>query len=849
MFSLWIRSIFLLIFIAATEAVHGQVNHKPKWTGTQLSYGLTDLDQFESDDFDYCRWGVLLGESSVGSVEFRFNELTKEPYDGDLFLTRVESGSRVRRTYENRPFPLIHDRVGPNGSGISILRFQNSDPELSLYRYLHFKNDLIDEVEALNKPIPTSTRKLVILIHGWNSDSKKDSYDTTAWKSLRDELRAILQDDPDWKLVCYRWEPDADTGPRLLPDPIAAATISHLHGQHLGELLYQNYPYLEKIQLIAHSAGTWAARAAARFILEKQPNCSVQITLLDPFIPEVVALSYKTVLNSSIIAGIPSLSGSSQLKRLENYFSDDLTFGTNEEFSWGSGPGLLNQQISWLLYYFGHSAPIQFYADTVKATLKNEEKAPGLYKFDIEPESSARIGWTKSLFYNEPLIEQDLQNQVVAIGSEISWRVSATSRNPGAADNAVTYQWYRNGVLIPGVTSAAIRAASAGQSHAGEYRVVVSNAYGSTYSRVATLSVVPAMIAIGTQPRSQALAVGDGLDLAVAVSGGTRPVTYQWRLNGNPLPQATGNTYRAARVDSGSTGVYDVVISDGVNTLVSEPAIVTVGEPSQITNLSIRSNAGTGAETLIVGFNVGGAATHGTKQLLIRGTGPALAPFGVVGVLADPKLRLYANAAVLHENDNWLGNSDVARVGAQVGAFALTHPASLDAAFLSPALLPGTYSVHLSGADGNTGVALAEIYDATTGFSSTTPRLTNVSARTQVGEGAGILIAGFTITGNNPKIVLIRAVGPTLGDFGVAGVLADPFLQLYRSGTSSAIAANDNWEPTIRTIFSRVGAFNLPTGSKDAVLLVTLPPGGYTAQVGGVGGTQGVALVEVYEVL
>lgn len=157
--------------------------------------------------------------------------------------------------------------------------------------------------------------------------------------------------------------------------------------------------------------------------------------------------------------------------------------------------------------------------------------------------------------------------------------------------------------------------------------------------------------------------------------------------------------------------------------------------------------------------------------------------------------------------------------------------------------------MHLSGADGNTGVALAEIYDATTGFSSTTPRLTNVSARTQAGEGAGILIAGFTITGNNPKIVLIRAVGPTLGDFGVTGVLADPFLQLYRSGTSSAIAANDNWEPTIRTIFSRVGAFNLPTGSKDAVLLVTLPPGGYTAQVGGVGGTQGVALVEVYEVL
>ena len=155
------------------------------------------------------------------------------------------------------------------------------------------------------------------------------------------------------------------------------------------------------------------------------------------------------------------------------------------------------------------------------------------------------------------------------------------------------------------------------------------------------------------------------------------------------------------------------------------------------------------------------------------------------------------------------------------------------------------------GKAGGTGIALAEIYDATPAgtFTATTPRLVNVSARTQVGTGGGILIAGFVIGGTTAKTVLIRGIGPTLGVFGVTGVLDDPQLQLY-SGTT-LLRENDNWggDAQISATGASVGAFALANpASKDAVLLVTLPPGSYTAQISGVNASTGVALVEVYDV-
>jgi hypothetical protein len=168
-------------------------------------------------------------------------------------------------------------------------------------------------------------------------------------------------------------------------------------------------------------------------------------------------------------------------------------------------------------------------------------------------------------------------------------------------------------------------------------------------------------------------------------------------------------------------------------------------------------------------------------------------------------------------------------------------------------LPPGGYTVQVSGAGTGAaaeGVAIVEVYEADSGPST----LVNLSCRARVGTGSDILIAGFVIGGTTSKRMLIRAVGPTLGNLGVADVLMDPRLEILRQGSDLPVAGNDKWDPGLTPVFASVGAFALAPDSRDAALVVTLPPGNYTAQVTGMGsGTppstaEGVALIEVYEV-
>ncbi|MCX6943514.1 MAG: hypothetical protein NT173_01895, partial [Opitutales bacterium] len=115
------------------------------------------------------------------------------------------------------------------------------------------------------------------------------------------------------------------------------------------------------------------------------------------------------------------------------------------------------------------------------------------------------------------------------------------------------------------------------------------------------------------------------------------------------------------------------------------------------------------------------------------------------------------------------------------------------------------------------------------------------------GTGNNILIAGFVVDGTAAKTLLIRGVGAKLAEYGVTGVLADPKLEIY-TDAGVKIAENDSWNALIQPVAHGIGAFDLTIGSRDAALLITLPPGIYTAQISGVGATTGEAIVEVYEV-
>ena len=156
----------------------------------------------------------------------------------------------------------------------------------------------------------------------------------------------------------------------------------------------------------------------------------------------------------------------------------------------------------------------------------------------------------------------------------------------------------------------------------------------------------------------------------------------------------------------------------------------------------------------------------------------------------------------------------------------------------------GPRTLQVSGASGQTGVALVEVYDSGGDASA---ELINLSARSQVGTGDQVLIAGFVI--DDTTTLLVRGIGPTLADYGVTGELADPVLQIFK-GSEMLAQGNDAGAGSdaelIASWAADLNTFPLPDGSKDAALVVTLPAGAYSAVVSGANHGTGVALIEVY---
>jgi hypothetical protein len=268
----------------------------------------------------------------------------------------------------------------------------------------------------------------------------------------------------------------------------------------------------------------------------------------------------------------------------------------------------------------------------------------------------------------------------------------------------------------------------------------------------------------------------------------------------------------------------------------------------RLVNVSTRMRLSGASSPGIVGFVVTGDSS---KQMLIRAIGPGLKAYGVSDPVSDPQIKLYDSAGkLITENSGWNNDAAVRTASAAIGAFAL-EDGSKDAAFLAN-LAPGAYTVVLSA--GGSGTVLAEVYDAASNAAVPTKQLVNISARGGVDGDRSTLVAGFVVSGAQSKRVLIRGIGSALAGFGVDGALADPVVTLYNA-KSEVIAQNDNWSAQadgakaadVAAAASIAGAFAVPDGSKDAALIVTLPPGAYTAGVSGAAGASGVALVEVYE--
>ena len=236
---------------------------------------------------------------------------------------------------------------------------------------------------------------------------------------------------------------------------------------------------------------------------------------------------------------------------------------------------------------------------------------------------------------------------------------------------------------------------------------------------------------------------------------------HAWGLAGDPENLAAYG-FREFPVQTVTVSGSDVNIA-----LTLEPLPST---GNTLVNLSTRGTVQTGDDVLIGGFIVPGLAP---KKVLLRAIGPSLADFGVNGALSDPTLTLFnGTGAQIGFNDDWINSPDQ-----QAIINTSLAPTDVKESAILATLAPGNYTAKVAGANNTTGVALVELYDLDS-FSSST--LANIATRGRVNQGENVLIAGYIVGGYKPQRVVVRAIGPSLTQFGVTGALPDPVLGLAR---------------------------------------------------------------------
>jgi len=349
--------------------------------------------------------------------------------------------------------------------------------------------------------------------------------------------------------------------------------------------------------------------------------------------------------------------------------------------------------------------------------------------------------------------------------------------------------------------------------------------------------------------------------LNMEVGGGTPvtgydqlAVTGNAALNGtlnvsliNGFVPAVGDVFQFITTGSFS-GAFSTINTTGFTAQVNYSAssitmtVLTVGgvtptptpTPSKLLNIATRMRVQTGENVIIGGFIIAGTDS---KNVIIRGIGPSLSSF-FSDALANPTLELFQGSTLLMSNNDW---KDTQRT--QIEATGLQPSQDFESAIVQT-LAPGSYTAVLRGLGNTTGIGVVEAYDLNQGANS---KLANIATRGFVEAGDNVMIGGLIIgpaSGSNARLV-VRAIGPSLTAFGIAGALQDPTVEL-KDSNGSTLNSNDNWQQGQPTELQQLGL--APTNVAESALVATLAPGAYTAIVRGVGNTTGVGLVEVYHV-
>jgi uncharacterized delta-60 repeat protein len=296
-----------------------------------------------------------------------------------------------------------------------------------------------------------------------------------------------------------------------------------------------------------------------------------------------------------------------------------------------------------------------------------------------------------------------------------------------------------------------------------------------------------------------------------------------WILTGLNLP-VRQNVYIRARGYSFSGG-------QNASGSITESVRNAFLSRTTLGNISTRLRVQTGDNAMIGGFIITGTQT---KTVIVRGIGPSLP---IPGALADPVIEVHGSSGeLLATNDNW--NDSLTRQ--QIIDSGLAPSNDLESA-LWGVINPGAYTVVVRGKNDATGLGLFEVYDLDPAANS---KLANLSTRGFVGTGDDVMIGGTIIVGTDPARVIVRAIGPSLTNFGVPNSLGDPILELF-DGNGGLIATNDNWRDAQAAEITATGL--APSNDRESAIVRNLAPGNYTAIVRGSANTTGVGLIEVYD--
>jgi hypothetical protein len=231
--------------------------------------------------------------------------------------------------------------------------------------------------------------------------------------------------------------------------------------------------------------------------------------------------------------------------------------------------------------------------------------------------------------------------------------------------------------------------------------------------------------------------------------------------------------------------------------------------PKSISQISRPTEGETDDNALIGGFIITGT---GTKRIILRAIGPSLS---ISGALANPRLELYNGTnQLIASNDNWQDAPN----GQEIVDSSLAPSHNLEAAILTT-VTPGNYTAVVRGENDSTGIAW---WKFTTWRQGPDSQLANISTRGFVQTDNDVLIGGLILTGQLPRRVITRAIGPSLT---LQGALPDPTLEV-RDSNGVLLASNDNWRSTqeLEIIATTIP----PSHDLESAIVQTLPPASYT---------------------